>query len=385
MIKEILIIDDSALMRRVISDIINSDSRFNVAGFAIDGLEALNLLMDNPDKYDAILLDINMPKMNGLELLENLQNNNINNKIIIVSTAAVEGAKETIKALELGAFDFVKKPESFIDVRSDYFKNQVIKALIIATDMNMDDEYDYGTIDINQPEEETRIKPELKDIVKPKTIETNQPVEKDNFTKSTYKKVAKSHKNKLIAIACSTGGPKALHSIVPKIPKDIDASVLIVQHMPEGFTKSLSERLNDLSGADVKEASHGDVLKKGVVYIAKGGTHLTVNKKGPNHRLYVKAGTPVRGLMPCADLMYESLKDCDYDEIICVVLTGMGSDGTEGIKELNKSKDIYVIAQDEETSVVYGMPRSIYKAGIVDEKLPLDKIVESIINKMGVN
>lgn len=379
MLKEILIIDDSALMRRVISDIINTDSRFNVAGFAIDGLEALNILTENPDKYDAVLLDINMPKMNGLELLENLQNNNINNRIIIVSTAAVEGAKETIRALELGAFDFVKKPDSYIDVKSNYFKNQVINALIIATNLNMDEEDNYETIHSNQPAEDLIIKPEIRAIVKPE--------EKEVFMKPKHKKTVTSgtSHNKLIAIACSTGGPKALHSIIPKIPKDIDASILIVQHMPEGFTKSLSDRLNDLSSVEVREASNGDVLKKGIVYIAKGGSHLTVNKKGANHRLSVKVGSPVRGLMPCADIMYESLKNCDYDEIICVVLTGMGSDGTKGIKELSESKNTYVIAQDEGTSVVYGMPRSIYKAGIVDEKLPLDKIVQSIINKMGVN
>lgn len=350
--KGILIVDDSALMRRILSDIVETDKRFAVTGLAANGLEALDLIIKDKRKYDIILLDINMPIMNGLELLEKMIEYNIRTKVIIISTLATEGAKETIRALELGAFDFVQKPNNFVEIKRNEFKEKVIESLLVAS--------------------------ELEEL-----LYTDQNILVDKKNKKDKK--SDSSNNKIIALACSTGGPKALHSVIPRLPKDLDASVVIVQHMPEGFTHSLSDRLNDLSEINVKEAKDGEVLEKGVVYIAKGGSHLKILKTGSVHKLIVQKGEPVRGLMPCADLMYNSLADSDYDEIICVVLTGMGSDGTEGIKRLSKDKPIYVIAQNEETSVVYGMPRAIYNSGLVDEVLPLNKVVDRIMNRVGGN
>ena len=196
----------------------------------------------------------------------------------------------------------------------------------------------------------------------------------------------KRKKDKLIAIACSTGGPKALHQVIPMLPTDLDAGIVIVQHMPEGFTKSLADRINTLSQITVKEAEDGEMVKKGNAYIARGGSHMRIVQDGKgNHLIKLSIDQPRQGLMPSADVMYESLIDSAYDEITCVVLTGMGSDGSAGIKELSKKKNIHVIAQNKETSIVYGMPRMIKKTGLVDREESLQNISDAILENVGVH
>lgn len=190
--------------------------------------------------------------------------------------------------------------------------------------------------------------------------------------------------NKIVAIASSTGGPKALQSVIPFLPAELLAPVVLVQHMPAGFTKSMAERLNELSQVQVKEASNGEVLKNGVVYIAPGGTHIAIKKSGASHVISFNDMPPIGGLKPCANIMFDSLTSSNYDEVVCVVLTGMGADGTNGILSLGKSKPIYVIAQDEKSSVVYGMPRAIYEAGVVDEVVTLSDVAKAITKNVGV-
>lgn len=178
---------------------------------------------------------------------------------------------------------------------------------------------------------------------------------------------------------------KALQSVIPFLPKELDAPVVLVQHMPPGFTKSMADRLDDLSKIRVKEAEHGERLQKGCVYIAPGGKHLKVAKTADgNNSIVLDDATPaIGGLKPCANLMYDSLTASSYDEIVCVVLTGMGADGTNGILSLGRSKPIRVIAQNEETCVVYGMPKAIYEAGVVDEVVPLDEVAQTITKTWG--
>ena len=161
---------------------------------------------------------------------------------------------------------------------------------------------------------------------------------------------------KVVAIATSTGGPKALQVLVPLLPPNLNAPILIVQHMPAGFTKALADRLNLLSEVSVKEAEEGDILENGHVLLAGGGRHMNVVKTGERHRIHYTDEPPREGVRPCANYMYESLADCGYDEIVCAVLTGMGADGTAGIVNLKKKKRVTVFAQKEETCVVYGMP-----------------------------
>lgn len=355
--KNILIVDDSALMRRVLSDTVASDPRYTVKDIAVNGEEGLKLLLNNPDLYDAVLLDIYMPKMTGLELLEKLEKHKgVRAKIIICSTKADESAEETMIALEHGAFDFIKKPENLIHAKSNIFRESLLAILEVATE-------EAGTVKKTSPLSSPRNAPP---VVKRETPVSRVPGEK------------------IVALACSTGGPKTLQSVIPLLPAGLDAPVVLVQHMPAGFTNSLAMRLNDMSKVKVKEAVNGEPLQKGTVYIAPGGKHLKVSYQGGVAKAEVTDEPPRDALRPCANMMYESLMNSKYSEIICVVLTGMGADGTEGIKALKSRKKVYVVAQDEATSVVYGMPKMVAKAGLTNEILPVTAIADIITKKVGV-
>ncbi len=370
--KNILIIDDSALIRRVLSDIIKSDDRFQVSDIAKNGLEALDLLVKG-SKYDGILLDINMPKMDGLEFLEQLNKHKIKATIIVVSTLAKEGAKETIRALELGAFDFVTKPDSFIEAKSRQFHEKIIDCLACATGL-----VDCSSVqDVHAETSVQKIWPVGTQIQKQEPLRV--PKQEQSIRKETRRGT------KLIALACSTGGPKALQEVIPNLPANLDAPTLIVQHMPEGFTNSLAQRLDEMSSIRVKEAEDGEIIKKGVVYIAKGGSQMRLHKQSEGtYKLSITAEAARNGLKPCADILYESLASTDFEEITCVVLTGMGGDGTRGIKKLQEHNNIYVIAQNAETCTVYGMPKVIADAGLVDEVVPLKTVSGAIVKNVGV-
>lgn len=353
--KKILIVDDSALMRRTISDIINSDSRFGVEATANNGIEALDLIVASPKRFDAILLDINMPKMDGLQFLEQMNKLKLKVTTIVVSTLALEGAEETIRALELGAFDFVTKPGSFLEAKGDDFKSNILKRLSVAFGM---------------------------DVI-PATAKTIEKFDARKMPVRPSGRVVKG--SKLVALACSTGGPKALQQVIPTLPANLDAPVVLVQHMPAGFTKSLADRLNDLSNVRVKEAEDGDILDKGVVYIAKGGNQMRINKTpGGQYKIELTQEPARGGLRPCADIMYESLVASDFEKITCVVLTGMGADGTQGIKQLKEHKNIYVIAQDQASCTVYGMPKVVADSGLTDEVVSLKLVSGAITQNVGV-
>ena len=348
--KNILVVDDSALVRRIICDIINSDENFQATDFCRDGLEAYERL--KVKSYDGVVLDVNMPRMDGLQLLERLQKEGIKAKVVMVSTLTTKDAEVTILAMERGAIDFVTKPSNVIEAKGEVFKKQLLSVLTAV--------YDTQVYKRNTP-----VSPKLVTAVK-----HIKPVRTDK---------------KLVALACSTGGPKALQSVIPYLPKNLDAPVVLVQHMPPGFTKSMADRLNELSEISVKEAQEGDILEKGHVYVAPGGKHMEVVKmRDGSHRIALNDMPPIGGLRPCANIMFDSLTKTDYDEIICIVLTGMGADGTNGILSLNRKKPIHVIAQDAQTCVVYGMPRAIAEAGMVDEMVPLEQVAKTITKNVGV-
>jgi two-component system, chemotaxis family, protein-glutamate methylesterase/glutaminase len=405
MAKKILVIDDSALMRRVISDIINEGNEYEVAAIAKDGVQGFDLIVSNPNLYSAVILDINMPKMNGLELLKELQKNHIEQTVIVVSTVAKEGAKETIQALEYGAFDFVTKPENYLETKGAAFKEAIHKMLDVATNSKSSLERTRSTRNLTPISSKTRVQvtnatqknkneaqfrpaATVRDrnsaisALRKRSIENNAAPDKIDV--STYKNI-KSHKKKIVALACSTGGPKSLQQVIPVLPKNLDSGVVVVQHMPAGFTASLAQRLNEMSEIRVKEAEHGEIIKKGVVYIAPGGQHLKIVKSGSEYKIELNREPAIDGLRPCANIMYQSLENSDFDEITCVVLTGMGADGTKGIKGLAaKKKNIHVIAQDEDSCVVYGMPKAIAQTGLVDEVVALNHIASSITKNVGV-
>ncbi len=355
--KKILVIDDSALMRRVLCDIINSDSRFHVEDRANNGLEALELL--SRKTYDAVVLDVNMPQMNGLELLKELQDRKIAVRVMMASTDTREGAKTTLDALELGALDFIHKPNNAMDCRGDSFKKKMLSILVAVSESRIPS---YKSTAIAA--EETKASRKMLELV--------------------GKHSSSVMGSKVIALASSTGGPKALQSVIPRLPRNLNAPMVIVQHMPAGFTASLAERLDTLSQISVKEAAEGDVLESGKVYIAKGGKHLNVVYSGGRHIIHYSDEPTREGVKPCANYMYESLRDSRYDQVVCVVMTGMGADGTQGIRNLKAKKKIHVIAQEEGTCAVYGMPKSVVKSGVTDQIVPLDQIAQEIIMNVGV-
>ena len=356
--KKILVVDDSALMRRVLCDIIDNDERFEVIDKANNGLMAFDLL--SRKTYDAVVLDVNMPKMDGLELLQELRKYKIPARVMMASTDTREGAKTTLDALDYGALDFIHKPDNAGDCRVDIFEKRLLGILELVANSNL------TNLDSVQKHEES-------------IAAVKQAVE------VVKKKAVKEGNSKIVAIASSTGGPKALQSVIPRLPAELMAPVLIVQHMPKGFTASLAERLDSLSQLSVIEASEGDVLEAGKVYIAKGGMHMNVITGTDGQYIIHYSDEPVReGVKPCANYMYESLLKCDFDEITCVVMTGMGCDATAGIKNLSVNKKLHVIAQDEKSCVVYGMPKSIVNAGLSNQVVPLEQIAQEIILNVGV-
>ncbi len=384
--KKILIIDDSALMRRVLCDIINSDERFEVADMATDGIDGFNHICKG--SYDAVVLDVYMPRMTGLEMLKEMQKANVQANVLMASTTTGEGARETLDALELGAIDFIKKPENVADARHDEFKNRFLELLEIVCES--------GGVQRHRT-------PVRGSGEKAPTFSARYDVNfhtkgENNITADTYSQftprkpltVVKTRNHtqvsgkKIVAMASSTGGPKALQQVIPKLPANLDATVLLVQHMPKGFTASLAERLNDLSKIKVTEAKDGDMIEKGHVYIAPGGKHLKLAKHGSSYSITLSDEPSREGVKPCANYMYESLIDSDFDEVTCAVLTGMGADGTAGIKALSEKKKTYVVAQDEESSTVYGMPKAIAATGLVNSVVSLENVAEQIVKNVGV-
>ncbi|SFK81349.1 two-component system, chemotaxis family, response regulator CheB [Lachnospiraceae bacterium KH1T2] len=416
--KRILVVDDSALMRRVCSDIINADSRYYVEDTAKNGLEALELIKRK--KFDAVILDVNMPKMNGLELLRELEKQNIKVRVMMFSSTTSQGAKETIEALELGAIDFVRKPDGLAEVKGDEFRNRFLQILANVSGASLTSEApkersgiragsnkdSARTTSESIPRQTSRFAARSSDTSaltrkREETVKTgddkNSDEESRTFGRGSFTvrqpinkeivlrpKQAKITGDKIVALASSTGGPRALQQVIPFLPENLDAAVLLVQHMPKGFTKSLAERLDALSKMRVVEASEGEKVEKGTVYIAMGGRHMTAVKDGNGMKIKY-TDLPMReGVRPSANYMYESLMDSPYAEICCVVLTGMGADGTAGIRNLETKKRIYVIAQDEPTSAVYGMPKAVAQAGLVSEILPLEKIADAVTRDVGV-
>ncbi len=355
MAKKILIVDDSALIRSVLSGIINGDARFHVEDRAVDGFEALELLKRKT--YDAVVLDLNMPRMSGLDLLKTLQKEKIHAKIMIASTDTREGAQITMDCLELGAMDFVHKPDNTTDCRSEAFAKMFLATLTAVAESKAPDNK----------------------IFTADSLKTS-----GRMSKLAEKHASKITGRRIVAVASSTGGPRALQSVIPLLPGNLKAPVVMVQHMPVGFTQSLADRIDKSSELEVKEAAEGDFLKEGCVYLSKGGAHMNIVSRNGKSMIHYTDEPNREGVKPCANYMFESLADSPFDEVVCVVMTGMGADGTEGIKNLKNSKKVHVIAQDADTCTVYGMPKSIANAGLTDVVVPLGEIAQEIILRVGV-
>lgn len=352
--KKVLVVDDSAFMRKVITDMINSSSDLTVIGSAKDGEDALVKIKElSPD---LVTMDIEMPKMDGLTALKKIMTE-MPLPVIMLSSLTKQGAQETLKALDLGAMDFITKPSSLIKVSAPEVKEELISKLIAASK---------AKLSVAQH------------------MVSHMPKATESAGYTPYKQVeGKTNFKKIIAIGTSTGGPRALQDVIPFIPKDIDAGVLIVQHMPPGFTKSLADRLNSMSQIGVKEAEDGDVIKAGWAYLAPGDSHLKVYKQSGKYVIKLDNGERVTGHRPSVDAMMYSIAELNEKNVIGVIMTGMGADGAEGMKAVKKNSG-YVIAQDEDSCVVFGMPKSTIKLGVVDKVVDLSNIANEIVKAMEV-
>ena len=369
--KKVLVVDDSALMRKLACDIIKKDGRYDTPETCRNGAEALEKVKKN--KYDAIVLDVYMPVMDGLEFLRQLKNEGLKERVMMFSTTTGEGTSQTIEALDLGAIDFIKKPEKYRETTGEDFATEFLRILEVVAQTG--GHHVSGSF--------TKKTGSGTGAGTTASAGAASHFGAKNAGPVTLRPSVKITGEKIVALASSTGGPKALHSVIPKLPGNLNAPVILVQHMPPGFTKSLAERLDSLGEISVKEAEEGEILQKGHVYIAPGGKHMKVSKSGSNVRIYFSDEPHREGVKPCANYMYESLVDTDYAEVCCVVMTGMGMDGTEGIKNLEKRKKVHIISQDEPTCAVYGMPKAIAQTGLVNEVLPLDKIADAIAKEIG--
>ena len=353
---KVLVVDDSAFMRKVISDMISSDPTMEVVGTARNGEEALQMIVSLLP--DVVTMDIEMPKMDGLSALKQIMEVKPI-PVIMLSSLTTNGAVETLKALDFGAFDFITKPTSLIKVSTPEIREELLSKIKIASRTKIAKPVSV----LRQP------RPQVQ-TVKGEDV-------KERFV------TGKTKFRKLIAIGTSTGGPRALQDVIPYIPKDIDAGILIVQHMPPGFTKSLAERLDSMSQVRVKEAEDGDIINAGVAYLAPGDSHIKVSKQGGQFVIKLDSGERVSGHKPSVDAMMYSIAELNDRNVIGVIMTGMGADGAEGLKRVKANKG-YVIAQDEDSCVVFGMPKSTIKLGIVDKIVGLSNIANEIVKAMEV-
>ncbi|WP_017753774.1 protein-glutamate methylesterase/protein-glutamine glutaminase [Calidifontibacillus oryziterrae] len=358
---KVLVVDDSAFMRKLISDFLKGDSRFQVVATARDGLDAIKKVKQF--QPDVVTLDIEMPEMNGLDALKVIMSENPT-RVVMLSSTTQEGAENTVTAIEYGAVDFIAKPSGAISLDLHKIKGEILTKILMASKANI-----RGVSSATALTTNTQIANKLDSKETSIVKQDGKPIVGSMI--STGKK--------LLCIGTSTGGPRALQQVLTKLPATIDAPILIVQHMPAGFTKSLAIRLDTLCAIRVKEAEDGDTLQKGTAYIAPGGYHLKVKSVGSNLNIYLDSSDPRNGHRPAVDVMFESIAQLKGYEKVAVIMTGMGSDGTLGLKALKNSGSTIAIAESEESSIVFGMPKSAIATNLVDEVEHLEKISSTIL------
>lgn len=349
----VLVVDDSAFMRKLISDFLSAEQEIEVVGTARNGEDALKRIKElNPD---VVTLDVEMPVLNGTEALKQILAEH-DLAVIMVSSQTKQGKDLTIHCLELGAFDFVTKPSGSISLDLHKVRSQIVERVLAAG------------LARKRPEKPVTPKPVLKP---PSPVAAPRPQEGRS---GSFRKI--------ISIGTSTGGPRALQRVVTKLPKDIEAPILIVQHMPAGFTASLAARLDHLSQITIKEAQDGDIAKNGVAYIAPGGMNMSLHEQGAALVIRLSQEDTDSRHKPSVNYLFESISNIKGYEKIAVIMTGMGSDGTEGVKKMVASGHTKVIAEKEESCVVFGMPKSVIKAGLAHETRHVDDIAHAIISSM---
>lgn len=407
---KILIVNHSALMRRWLCDILNADNDFHELDTSPDGEDAYNKILSK--KYDLVIMDLAIPGIDGVELLSRLKADKVRVKVIGMSRTIIEDEMLAISAMQNGAYTCIAMPTKIGKSDAIFEKNLLEKVHAALGSRSKGTPSDKVAESVRKTQEilmgiakkEKRGKNEsitsspagngISNTAQTPSVPSANSRSYESQTapsatkQSAPKQSAPSYSNrpnkgKLIALACSTGGPQALHNLIPMIPGRMNVPLVLVQHMPEGFTAALAERLDRSSQVSVKEAEDGEVLKPGWVYIAPGGRHLELSENRSGEVIVNILNTPpVNSLRPCADVMYDSIQKLHYDEIICVVLTGMGADGSRGIRDLKRFKKTYVISESQETCVVYGMPKAVEQSGLSDEVEPINKIADAIMRRL---
>ncbi|HTR77583.1 MAG TPA: chemotaxis response regulator protein-glutamate methylesterase [Gemmatimonadaceae bacterium] len=345
--RTVLVVDDSAFMRRLISQILEASTEFHVVGTAKNGLDALERIHElNPE---IVTLDIDMPELDGLNALGYIMSETPR-AVVMLAAATTESARElALRALELGAVDFVRKPSGPISLDLEVITDRVLAALRAAAAANLAG---------------LRMLP-------PAVARVESP----SRTPPKAATVA-------VAIACSTGGPRALAAILPELPRSLEATILIVQHMPPGFTKSFAQRLASVSRIHVREAEDGEPLYHGRAYVAPGGHHVRVVGPPESPVIGFDDGPPMWGVRPAADPLFRSVAERFGPSAIGVVLTGMGRDGSAGLKAIRDAGG-RAIVQDRETATIFGMPQSAAQLAGADRVAPLGAVASVITELVG--
>jgi two-component system, chemotaxis family, protein-glutamate methylesterase/glutaminase len=336
------VVDDSAFMRKLVSEILSTSGEFRVVGTARHGLDALKQI--HALDPEIVTLDIEMPELDGLQALGYIMSETPRPVVMLSALDSPNGGELTIRALELGAVDFVHKPSGPARETVDLLGARLLDALRAASCVNL------------------RGVPVL---ARPSLVEQA----------SRHARPAAA--TAAVVIAASTGGPRALAEVVPRLPAGLDAAVLVVQHMPAGFTASLASRLDAMSRLPVCEARHGDRIEHGRVYVAPGGFHMRVADAGGAPIIALEQTPPIWGVRPSADPLFRSAAQRFGASVVGVVLTGMGRDGAEGLRAI-RDRDGFAIVQDRETSIVYGMPQAAFSTAGADRMVPLARIAGEI-------
>ncbi|HKW88035.1 MAG TPA: chemotaxis response regulator protein-glutamate methylesterase [Candidatus Acidoferrales bacterium] len=348
----VLLVDDSAFMRKVLQEIVASDPQLEVVGHAKDGLEAVS--MADSLKPDVITMDLNMPRMDGLQATEQIMSQNPR-PIVVVSSESREGAASTLCALELGAIEFVPKPSSGVDLDLRSVGDELNRKLKMAAKVHV-------------VRTAARVKSHHGGV--------RHAAPHPAATKGSGSSGA--NRFPIVVIAASTGGPAAIMRLAPGFPEDLPAAVVVVQHMPPAFSSQYAIQLAEVTDLEVKEAEASETLRPGVIYICPGSHHLRVTAQG---RVSLDDGPRIGGYRPCADVAMESAAAFAGSMTVGVVLTGMGNDASRGVQSIKTAGGI-VLAQDEATSVIFGMPAEAIKTGAVDRVLALDQICAAIDKRL---